>query len=104
MTNTFSFDYSDEHHRYKISSNIVLHLCRETHSHALLYVTDESEDVISLPDELIVWAKEFQNKNIIQMQHANGYVLCWTNDYTIEFNGKVVLEITNKRVWDIVVC
>ena len=102
MTSTFSFTTPDCEYIHKISPSVVLHLYRTNHAVAILYFTDEMNNRINIPRGLVISSKDFQtNKQTIQKPMEDIYALCWTDDYVVEFNDKLVLDIKNKRVWDI---
>jgi len=60
---------------------------------------------INVPSGLVIYTKDFQtNKQTVQTPHGNIYALCWTDDYVVEFNNVLVLDIKNTRTWDITLC
>jgi hypothetical protein len=52
---------------------------------------------INIPTEITIYT----NQRVIQHPITNFYVLCWTDDYTIEYSNKIILSIKNNRTWDI---
>lgn len=102
---TFDFTKTDNEYIYDMGSNIILHIKRINHSVAALYFTDEVGDKINIPDGIVVYTYDYQspNKKIIQKAHKQDYPLCWTDNYTIEYNKIIILSLNNQRKWDIVV-
>lgn len=85
----------DYEYIHKISSSIVLHLQRTNHAIAMLSFTDEMNNEINIPSGFIIYTKDFEkNTKVIQKPLDNNlYLLCWTDEYVVEFNNKVVLDI-----------
>ena len=104
-----SFDFIDktniEEYIYKIKlNNIILYIKRISYSVAILYFTDESLNIINIPDEIILYSYENQNiqKKFIQTSiNKYYYALCWTDNYIVEYNEQMLLDIKNKRTWNI---
>lgn len=102
MSSTFNFTNASSEYLHKIGSNVILHLYRSNHSVAILEFTDEMNNKIPIPTGLVVYTKDHQsNQKVTQPPTNNIYALCWTDDYVIELNHKLVLDIKNSRNWDI---
>ena len=98
----FNFNVSDTTFIRSITPNIVLHIERITHSVASLYFTDELNVKIKIPAGIQMYTYDFQtNKQIILSPIKNLFVLCWTENYNIEYNEQNVLKIENQRSWNI---
>ena len=74
------------------------------HSDAVLYFTDEMNNRINIPDGIVVYTYEFQDtyKKIIHNAIRQVYPLCWTNNYTIEYNKKLIISLNIERKWNII--
>jgi hypothetical protein len=99
------FDFSNDNNAYihKIDQDIILHIKRINNSVANLYFTDEKLNKINIPDKIFVFTYNYENRHEkIPVQKINqGYILCWTDNYTVEFNKKVLINIKNQRQWNI---
>ena len=92
IKNTFTHD---------ISENIVMHI-DIIKSVASLYFTDKTGEDINIPSGMVVYEYDFQtNKKVLLKSIRQYFVLCWTDNYTIECNNKIILDILNERKWTI---
>lgn len=104
MTSTFTFITSGSDYIYKINSNLVLRLYRNNHSFAKLEVRDEMDNKINIPPEIIIYTKNYQNKEyVVHPPIGNIYALSCRDDYQIEFNKNLILHIKNNRFGDITI-
>ena len=104
METNFDFTKTNNEYIYNINSNIILHINRMNHSVAILYFTDEMGNKINIPNGIVVYTYDYQNKNkkiSLKSSIKKEYLLCWTDDYTIELNKNIVLNIKNQRNWNI---
>ena len=101
METTFDFAMKESEYVYDISSNIKLCIKRINHSVAILYFTDEMSNMINIPDGIVVYTFDYQNtqKRVSIKPTNKTYALCWTDDYTIQLNNNVLINITNQRKW-----
>jgi hypothetical protein len=104
--NTFDFKQGDRYsdYVYKIDTNIFLHIKRASHAVAILYFTDDAAtNKINIPNGIIVYTYDYQNKHkkVVYEPIRQEYVLCWTDNYTIEFNECVLINLQNQRKWHI---
>ena len=103
---TFDFTNTDNEYTYTyhMGSNMILHIKRNNHSVAVLYFTDEMNNKISIPDEIVVYTYDYQDKNkkIIQKHLKQDYPLCWTDNYTIEYKKIEILNLICQRKWNII--
>jgi hypothetical protein len=98
---TFDFAKTDNKYLYNISSNMLLHIKRINHNVAILYFTDEMNNKINVPDDIVVYTNDYQNSNKIIIEKLfsftqDYYPLCWTD------KNKKILSLNNQRKWDIV--
>jgi len=101
-TTTFDFRVTDNDYKYNINSNIILHIKQYNHGIATLYFTDEMSNKINIPDGIVVYTYDYQtNKKIIQKAIQQDYPLYWTDDYMIELNKNILINIKNQRHWNI---
>ena len=104
MTSTFNFAIIGCEYIHNITTGIVLHLCRTSHSVASLYLTDENNNGINFPEVFTIYTKDFQTNKYVPIKPIeNIYALCYTDDYSVYFNSCKVLDIKSKREWDIIV-
>ena len=102
MSSTFSFTTAGSEYIHTISENILLHLCRSSHSVAMLDFTDQRGNKIHIPTGFMVYTTDYQsNQPVIQKPIGNVYALCWTDDYTIMLHDQLLFHIKNNRTWDI---
>ena len=102
MEAAFDFTKTDNEYTYNINSTTILHINRINHSIAILYFTDEMSNKINIPDGIVVYTYDYHtNKRILQNAFTQEYPLCWTDDYMIELNQKVLINIKNQRKWNI---
>ena len=101
METAFDFTMTGMKCVYNISSNTNVCIERMTHSVAALYFTDEHNNKINIPDNIVVYTYDYQNtqKKVVQDYIDNTYHLCWTDSYTIEFNKTILINIKNQRKW-----
>lgn len=102
-TQTFSFTTATNTYTYDISENVVIHISNINNSVASLYFTNKSNEKINVPCELVVYEYDFQtNKKVPLKPIQQHFVLCWTDNYTIELDNKIILDIKNERKWTII--
>ena len=96
MSSTFDFTNKE------IGSNVILHLTRTNHAVAIIKFIDDSGNQIAIPPELVVYTRYFQTNHVVVQKPIDEiYALCWSDDYHIEYNEKVVLEINTNRTWNL---
>ena len=96
------FDFmSDCEYFYDHDSNVHLYIKRINHSVAVLYFIDEMNNKINIPDDVVVYTTDYQDckKRVIINPIDEYYHLCWTDDYTVELNKKVLINVKNQRKW-----
>jgi len=95
------FDFmSDCEYFYDHDTNVHLYIKRINHSVAVLYFIDEMNNKINIPDDVVVYTKDYQNSKRVIINPIDEYFhLCWTDDYTVELNNKVLINIKNQRKW-----
>ena len=98
-----TFDFTKKYNEYVLNMdfNTILNIKRHNNSVAVLYFTDEASNIIYIPYGISVFEyDEYQNKVLLKPSE-NTYPLCWTDNYTVEYNNKVLLTIKNERKWNI---
>jgi hypothetical protein len=102
MSSTFALiDTGCNYFRKEITPSVILQLYRHNHSFAVLEFRDEVNNKINIPTGLVIYTKD-DEKNAIQKPVNNMYALYWKEDYIVELNDKVLLDIKNKRMWEII--
>lgn len=78
------------------------------HGASYLYFKNESNERIRIPDGIKVYTYDSENsKKRILLNKMNengeydGYALCYTDKYDIEWEGKILLKLNPKRSWTI---
>lgn len=101
METVFDFMMIESEYVYNINSKTKLCIKRINHSVAMIYFTDETSNKINIPDGIIVYTTDYQNSQtrIIINPIDKTYPLCWTDDYTVELNNNVIINIKNQRKW-----
>ena len=97
---TFDFKMPDSEYIYNINSNIILHIKQVNYSVAILYFTDELGNKINIPDDILVYTYD-NSKEVLLKPIKQQYALCWTDDYIIKVNDKLI-NIKNQRQWNII--
>ena len=104
MKSTFHFSNADNEYIHAIRPELLVHINRISHSVASLTFTDEFNNKVPIPNEIRVYTFDYtktQSKVIVKPSLHNDYVLCWTDNYTVEWNSEIVVNIKNKRSWKI---
>ena len=105
MDTSFCFQNKIQYFNYPIDANIILHINRVSDSIACLFFTDELGNNINIPSNINLFSYDIDNnkKRILISSIENlHYVLCWTEDYVIDLNGKNILNMKCQRVWNII--
>ena len=107
---TFDFTNADNEYIYNMGSNMILHIKRSNHSVAVLYFTDEMNNKINIPEDIVVYKDivictydcHDTPKKSIQKTIKQDYPLCWTDNYTIEYKKIEILSLNSQRKWNII--
>lgn len=101
METIFDFKTTENEYIYNINSKVSLFIKRINHSVAILHFIDDMSNKINIPDGLVVYTTDYQNsKNRVILKPIDeSYHLCWTDDYAVELNKKVLINIKNQRKW-----
>jgi hypothetical protein len=102
METTFDFKTAEFEYVRNITSNTKLCIKRNNHSVAILYFTDDMGNKITIPDGIVVYTTDYSQNNqrkVILNHIGNSYPLCWTDDYIVELNKNVLINIKNQRKW-----
>ena len=101
---TFDFTKTDNEYVYPVGSNMILHIKRVNHGVAVLYFTDEMSNKINIPEGIVVYTFDYQDtiKKIKQKPIKQDYALCWTDNYTIEYNQIEIVSTNSERKWKII--
>lgn len=104
MKSTFNFSNPNNEFVHIIHPELLVHIQRISHSVASLTFTDEYNNKVPIPTDIKVYTFDFtktQPKVIVKPSLHNDYALCWTDNYTVEWNGEIAVNIKNKRSWKI---
>lgn len=110
MTTTTSFDFftPEQQYLYEISPGTILRIDRISYSAAHIHFTDNKGQKIATPKNVSIYTFDYQNtkrrvllepfqKEPVQKE----YLLCWTENYEIEWNGEIKVVFKSKREWGI---
>jgi len=98
METIFDCTIADNEYSYNINSNTKLCIKRATKWVAMLYFTDEMNNKINIPNDIIVYTFEWKtNKKIIYNPIRSDYVLYCTDNYIIEINKNLLIDIKTKK-------
>jgi hypothetical protein len=88
---------------FMISPTIVLHIDQNNFDFAALYFTNEQNNRINIPTEIEVYLNEdeYSKKTIQPSIKQLMYPLCWRDNYVVEWNNKMIVNIKNQRKWTI---
>ena len=102
------FDFNNEEKQFfleYINDEILLNIGRLNITTAILYFTDEMDDLINIPSNIIIYEYENQkkhNKTILpKMTNTQTFLLWWNKNYIIEYNN-IIYSIKSNRTWDII--
>ena len=97
METTFDFTTALNKYTLNMDSTTILQIITISNSVAMLYFTDERGKKINIPNGIVIYQYDYENVNKkITLNHINHYYpLCWTENYTIEFNTHVLLALFN---------
>ena len=104
MKTSFNFISNDSEYIYNINSHTILHIKQINNGVAVLYFTDEDSNKINIPNNIMVYTYDFEdnNKRLLLNPIRQDYALCWTDNYTVELNKNVLINIKNQRKWNII--
>lgn len=105
MDNTTTFDFRQDsgEYSYTIDSNTILHIMGIGNTIAILYFTDALNNKMDIPDGITVYTYVYQdsNKPVLLRPHTQCYYLCHTDDYMIEMDKRVIIDLKHQRMWNI---
>lgn len=105
MNRIYDFDFMRECEYFydNRNDNVNVSLCitKNNHSVATLYFIDDMCNKVNIPHGIVVYTTDYQNseKRIILNPIDEYYHLCWSDDYMVEFNKKVLINIKSQRKW-----
>lgn len=104
METQFDFTIDDSEYIYNVNSTTNLHINQINKSLAILYFTDVMNAKIQIPNDIVVYTYDYQNiqKKVIHKSIGQAYPLSWSDNYTIELNNVVLVNIINQRKWNII--
>lgn len=102
METILEFENSNSEFTYNVNSNVNLHIKRINHGVSILYFTDEMNNKMNIPHDILVYTYDYgDNKSVLLNPIKQDYALCWTDDYEIELNKNILINIKNQRKWNI---
>ena len=102
METTFDFENYNSEYTYNVNYNVILHIKRINYAVAILYFTDEMNNKMNIPDDILVYTYDYSdNKRVLLKPIKQEYALCWTDNYEIELNKNILINIKNQRKWNI---
>jgi len=105
METPFDFNQPQENYIYTVSENVFLHIARNSHSTAVLYFTDKMSKIIPAPFDILVYTYTYDDSaKKVQVEPIKDlYPLCYTDNYVVEQNKKIIVDIQKQRKWSITV-
>ena len=89
---------------YTVNENVFLHIARNSHSTAVLYFTDNTSKIVPAPSNILVYTYDYRDSakkvQVESVKHV--YPLCYTDNYVVEHNNKIIVDIKNQRKWSII--
>jgi hypothetical protein len=87
-----------------ITPEMILHIECSNRGVSSLYFTDKEHQKINIPETIQVYTYDYQDtkKRILLQPYSSMYFLGYTDHYDIEYQGKRVFQLKNKRCWDII--
>lgn len=68
----------------------------------MLYFTDEMNNKVNVPNDILVYTYDYtNNKRVLLNPIKQDYALCCTDNYEIELNKNILINIKNQRKWNI---
>ena len=107
MTTIFDLRDTSSHYKYIINGDITLHIERIGYGVAFLYLSNDinSNVMINIPNELSMYTFNENGRRIKHILTNNKmFTLCWTENYVVEYNNEIIINLTHKRGWDITTC
>ena len=82
-------------------SGISLCIKQVNNSVAVLNFIDDDCNKVNIPEGIVVYTTDYQNseKKVILKPIDEYYSLCWTDDYIVEFNKKIIINVKSQRKW-----
>ena len=98
---SFHFTNTTNPYTYNVE-NVVIHIDAINNSLATLYFTNKHNEQIHIPRGWVVYEYDFQTKEKVPLKSTqHQFVLCWSDNYTIKLDDKIILDIKNERKWTI---
>jgi hypothetical protein len=101
MESIFDFRETDNEYVYNVNSIALLHIKQYSSSVAILYFTNYLLIKVDIPDGIVVYTYDNENNKQRLNSARQEYPLCWTDNYIVELNDKLILQIENRRKWNI---
>ena len=105
MDSEFDFISSNTNkYTHLVNPNLILHIDQINFAVACLYFTDETNTKINIPIGVVVYTYDYQapsKKVVLQKLQNEEYGLCWSDNYRVELNDVLLINLTNKRSFHI---
>ena len=101
---TNEMEYVNNKISLTINDNITLHLECIHEKYATLYFTNALQNIIDIPDEIMVYIYDYINKNFVVLKRlpkTKNYELSNTDNYKVIYNDKFLMNIHTKHIWEI---
>jgi hypothetical protein len=98
----FDFMNSNSEYNYTIRVNLILNIKYNSPSIARLYFTNNLNNTVDIPTEFKIYTFDYQKgkQRIIQKSvDKQSYSLCWSDNYVLEYNNEILMNISNTRQW-----
>jgi hypothetical protein len=103
METTFDFKLTTSKYVYNMNSSTKLIIKQVNYATAILYFTDNINNIINIPNGIVIHEYDYQNnsKKVILKPYNNLYALCWSDNYIVELDKNIIINIKNQRRWNI---
>jgi len=94
---------SEQKFSFPITDSVTMHIKSVSHAVACIHFTSQGIKA-AIPNNLLVYTWDPQNNKVKVIQDSvdnYSYILCWTDDYEIQYNGKKIISLENQRCWNI---
>lgn len=97
---TFSFKNANLVMEAQLKEKLCVRLERVGPAIARLYFVKDAAEV-NIPEGIEVIDETNGGLTVLPLIHTQSFVLAWTDNYTVKYNGEPVLGLTNQRRWTI---
>lgn len=112
----FNFTKLKQHYKYTVDSQLILHIKNVSDSLAYLYFTDENNNNIDIPNNIILYSVNENDDKIVSRSYVSSkipevnrppfdgmfYYMDCTDYFEITYNDIIILTLNPTDSWEIV--